>query len=391
MYFVGLDPIIAAPLIALPWLAWPLVTVARAGHSRSLDEERADTPPDPPLISVIIPARNEARNIADCVRSVLQSSYPKLELIVVNDHSTDATRDIVSSIARADARVTLLDNPDLLPGWFGKQWACQTGAAAARGTVLCFVDADTRHTPELLSRAINGMQRTGSELYSVAGRQKLGSFWERLVQPQIFTLLASRYGSTETVNRSLHAHDKIVNGQFIMVLRRSYDALGGHSLVRTFVAEDLMLAKRYFQAGRKVTLVLGTRHLSTRMYSSLGEIVAGWGKNVFAGGREAVPFGAAGRLIFPVLLLSVPLFELAPVLALVAGALGLLSGTWFLAGIIATAALLALWTIIYRSASERAAYALLFPLGAAVMLYIFASAIMHGSRVTWKGRAYTSG
>ena len=182
-------------------------------------------------------------------------------------------------------RVQVIDNPDLPAGWFGKQWACQNGAYAAQGEILIFVDADTRAGPDLVTRSVNGMERTQADLYTVLGRQEMGSFWERLVQPQIFTLLWARYGGTEWINRSTRVADKIANGQYLMIRCTAYEAMQGHALVRTFVAEDLMLAQQYFAAGRTTVVVMGLQQLSTRMYVSLGELVQGWGKNVFAGGE----------------------------------------------------------------------------------------------------------
>src|SRR6185437_14783611 len=117
-----------------------------------------------PLVSVIIPARNEARNIERCVRSVLASTYPSLEVIVVDDHSTDATGSIARAMAAHDSRLVVIDAPDLPAGWFGKQWACATGARAARGQLLVFTDADTRHAPDLLSRAVNALRDRDASL-----------------------------------------------------------------------------------------------------------------------------------------------------------------------------------------------------------------------------------
>jgi chlorobactene glucosyltransferase len=153
-----------ATLQALPWLAAPLVVWWRTRDSRSLDDYPADAPPQPALVSVVIPARDEARNVARCLHSVLATSWPALEVLVVDDHSTDGTGDIARTIAARDPRVRVLDNPPLPDGWMGKQWACATGAAAARGEVLAFVDADTTHAPDLLPRAVAAMRARGAAL-----------------------------------------------------------------------------------------------------------------------------------------------------------------------------------------------------------------------------------
>lgn len=375
---------------AIPWLIAPLVIAIRARQSHSLDEESATPPAPAPLASVIIPARNEARNIGDCLRSVLASAYPALEVIIVDDHSTDETRAIATAIAHDDPRVHVIANPDLPPDWFGKQWACQNGAAHAHGDILIFVDADTRLAPDLVTRSINGMLRTRADLYTVAGRQEMHSFWEKLVQPQIFAVLAARYGGTEHVNRSPYATDKIANGQYLMLRHATYDTLGGHALVRHHVAEDLMLAQRYFASGRKTMMTLGRHQLSTRMYTSLHELIAGWGKNIFAAGRDAVPFGTLGRIMFPVTLPLPAITQLAPIVVLILATLGAVGTGALIWSAACTIAMLLAWIGVYRYEGINPTYALCFPLGAATYLYIVVVAMMRGSSVAWKGRQYVS-
>ncbi len=378
--------IILALAAALPWILIPLGVAWRFRDSRSLEDEAADAPADAPLVSIIIPARNEARNIARCVRSVLSSTYPALEVIVVDDHSTDGTGDLAREAVHDDARLRVIQPPPLPDGWFGKQWACASGAAAARGEILCFADADTQHSSDLVTRSVNAMRRGRADLFSIAGRQELGGFWERLIQPQVFTMLLARYGGTETVTRSPRVHDKIANGQCIFVRRSAYDAIGGHGAVRDKVAEDLMLAQRMFAAGHHVALAVGIDQLSTRMYTSLRELVAGWSKNIYAGGIDAMPFGRVGRALFPVALLLPFLVLLAPPLTLLfAPVLSTAAITW--AGA-ATLASLAFWAAVYTRIGEPVVYALLYPLGAALMLGIALRAIVRGRRVAWKGRQY---
>ena len=383
-------PLLIAAFAALPWLLVPLLTFVRLSRSHTLDEESPKLSMHAPAVSIIIPARNEAHNIAECVLSVLESTYPQIEVIVVNDHSMDATKRIAGDIAATDARVRIIDNPDLPSGWFGKQWACQNGADAATGDILIFVDADTRLAPDLVTRSVNGMLRTRADLYSVIGRQEMQSFWERMIQPQIFTMLASRYGGTECVNRSTHVWDKIANGQYIMIRCVAYDAMHGHALVRAFVAEDMMLAQRYFAAGRITVISMGWEQLSTRMYTSLGDIIRGWRKNAFAGGREAMPLGKTGRVIFPVMLTVMPLMQLVPVIILMAALAGLVSTPVVVWAAIATGAVSAWWAFVYRAIGQRMIYMLCFPIGAAMALYIFMTAVARGQRVSWKGRRYVN-
>jgi len=381
---------LVAAVAALPWALTPIVTVIRVRNSRSLNDESAEPPPNPPLVSVIIPARNEARNIERCLLSVLSTTYPRVEVIVVDDHSEDGTGAIALSIARADPRARVIQSDPLPDGWFGKQWACTNGARDALGDILCFADADTTHSSDLLTRSVNAMMRRDADLFSVMARQELGSFWERLVQPQIFGMMAVRYGGTESVTKSRWVSDKIANGQCLFVKRTTYDELGGHALVRSHVADDLMMAQRFFAMGKHVALEEGIDQLSTRMYTSLGELVHGWGKNVFAGGRDSAPFGRVGRFFYPFLLVLAPVWIFAPAAVLAASLIFPVPLALVIWASVAGAVLLVWWSYVYWSIDESPLYALLSPIGAAVVFYIFGRAVLRRQRVSWKDRDYVS-
>ncbi|HEX6574546.1 MAG TPA: glycosyltransferase [Gemmatimonadaceae bacterium] len=375
---------------ALPWIVTPVVTAIRIRRSTSLDDESGSPPADPPLVSVVIPARNEARNIERCVRSVLLNDYPRYDVTIVDDASIDGTGDIAREIVKEDGRVRVVETSGLPEGWFGKQWACETGARSTSGEIILFADADTIHSNDLITRSVNMMTRRNADLFSVMGRQELGSFWERVIQPQVFSIMSVRYGGMESITNSPRVKDKIANGQCLFVRRDTYNELGGHSLVKSHVADDMMMAQRYFARGKRVVLTEGLNQLSTRMYTSLRELIHGWGKNVFAGGRDAVPLGAFGQVLFPFLLLSGPLIGLAPTIVLLAALFFPVSATVLLWAVIADVALLLWWLYVYRSIREPLWYVPLFPLGAAVTLFIFLRAISRGRSVSWKDRQYIS-
>lgn len=374
----------------VPWLIVALVIAWRGRGSRHLDAE-SDQPPAPaPRVSVIIPARNEARNIARCLGSVLASSYPALEVIVVDDHSTDATGDLARATADGDPRVRVMTPPPLPDGWFGKSWACAAGAGVATGELLLFIDADTALAPDLVVRLVNARVTRSADLISVGGRQELGTFWERIIQPQVFTMLLTRYGNTERVSSSRRPSDKIANGQCILMRRDAYEAIGGHGAVRDKVAEDLMLAQTVFLSGRRVALVLGLDQLSTRMYTSLPELVHGWGKNIFAAGADTLPFkGWSARALLPVLLVTPAIMMLVPPIMLLLAIAGV-GDTSPVPPAAATLLLMTGWAVIYSAFGVSPLFGILYPLGATVLLYINMRAIVRGRRVAWKGRSYVA-
>lgn len=372
------------------WVALHAYIAWRSYDRSDVDLHSATPPDDPPLVSVIVPARDEARSIARCVSSILASEWPRLELVVVDDHSTDGTGELARAAARGDDRLRVIVPPPLPDGWFGKQWACHTGAQSARGALLCFTDADTTHGPELLTRSVNALVARGTDLFSVGGRQELGSFWEKVIQPFVFATLIARFAGMERMSRSTRPRDKIANGQYILVRRDTYSAEGGHEAVRTNVAEDLQLAQRWTAHGRAVHMMWAQRHLATRMYTSFDELRRGWGKNVFAAGRDAVADSRALRALFPVLLPLSSLIRILPFILLplaLAGVLG--SGAlWF--GAVAGGATMLYWLGVYRAAGLNPFWALTLPLAAVAFAFICAEAAIKGSRVEWKGRKYVS-
>jgi chlorobactene glucosyltransferase len=380
----------AAPwLAALPWLLGPLAVLVRLRDSRFLHEYAPAARTGTPRVSVIIPARDEARNIARCLGSLLTTALDDVEFIVVDDHSSDDTAQIARDTAAGDPRVRITTPPPLPADWFGKQWACQHGASIATGHYLLFTDADTWHSADALPRAIAALEARGADLLSVAGAQELGSFWEKVVQPVMFVSLFAWFGGMEAVSRSTDPRRKIANGQYIVVRRSTYESLQGHAPVRGYVAEDLMLAQTWTAQGKAVHLVVGQEQLRVRMYQSLAEIVAGWGKNIWAGGRHL----AGPTWAWPLLRLLMPLGPLAgavPVLLLLLGTTGLLAPWWASVGAWAYLFQSAVWMLLFTFTQLRPGWALLYPLGCMVTSGIFALAAWRGDRTVWKGRAYTS-
>ncbi len=371
-------------LPALPWLV-PFASLFRLASNQP---NLSDVPPATGTpVSVIVPARNEAAAIETVVRSVLASTYQPLELLVVDDRSTDETAAIVQRLATEDARLRLVRGEPLPEGWYGKPWACLQGYRAARGDLLLFTDADTRHAPELLGRAVGALQAERADLVTVAPRQRCETFWERLVMPQIWLLLALRYHPS-SVNRARHERDVIANGQFILLPRESYEAVGTHEVVRHEVAEDLALAQAFHRAGRRIHFAFAERLMETRMYQSLPHLIEGWSKNMYLGGRRSFPEEPVLRALVPVMLLAAFLFWLVPpaILAMSGATAGL--GP---AAAAATALSALFWALISYGMKVPPWYGLLYPAGAVVALYIGARSIWRGARrVEWRGRVYSS-
>lgn len=375
--------------MATPWYALPLAGLRRGRPTPSLRRYSAPPASGQPLVSVIVPARNEADSIERCVRSILASGYANLEVVAVDDRSTDGTGDILARIGASDARLRVVRGAELPPGWFGKPWACSQGARLARGALLLFTDADTVHGPELLGRAVAGLVSERVDLFTVLPRQVMATFWERVVLPHFFMLLGLRYGTAVTVNRRTAPRDAIANGQFILVTRASYEAVGGHEAVRAHVVDDVMLAQAYARAGLPRRLVDAARDMDTRMYTSLPHLVEGWSKNIWAGVQVSTGAGPVWTTVLLVVALVLPLLIMAPAAGLVAG---LLAGVpWLLAaGVSATLATALAFAGFLRFNGAPGWPGAFFWLGALIQTYILARSSLRGARhIEWKGRTYS--
>jgi chlorobactene glucosyltransferase len=372
-------------LPALPWLV-PFASLFRLADPRPrLDDV---SPTDGPPVSVIIPARNEAAVIETVIASVLATRYPRLELIVVDDRSTDDTAARVARLVAGDARARLLRGAPLPEGWYGKPWACLQGARMATGDLLLFTDADTTHGPELLGRAVAALALEHADLVTVAPHQRCVTLWERLIMPQIWLLLGLRY-HPKRVSHARRERDAIANGQFILTSREAYEAVGTHESVRHEVAEDLALAQAYLRSGRRIHFAFAQRFMETRMYHSLPHLIEGWSKNMYLGGRRSFPDEPVRRALVPILLISVFVFWLVPPAAVLATVAGVkLSGLLPAAGLaIGLSALF--WGLVSFGMEIPVVYGLGYPLGAAAALYIALRSIWRGERrVEWRGRVY---
>jgi chlorobactene glucosyltransferase len=337
-----------------------------------------------PLVSVIIPARNEAENIERCVRSVLATSYDPVEIIVVDDRSTDATASIVLGLEQgpeARGRLRLVRGAELPPGWFGKPWALVQGWRAARGDLLLMIDADTRQTADLIGRSVAALETERVDLLSVLSHQEMLTFWERLVQPHVFLALASRVNDLRKINRTRVVWDAIASGQFILTPRAVYEAVGTHEVVRDSVAEDMALAQIYVGRGLDIFLLHGPEFLTTRMYRTFRDIVEGWSKNLATGVPLMMPPSRLLRRAAPYIMWMPALVWIAPPLMW-----ALTGWPWTLATVIIS---LFLWGVMYWAEGAPVIYALLYPVGAMIVAYIMMRSAWRGNRrIEWRGRVY---
>ena len=241
---------------------------------------------DPPRISAVVPAKDEEAYLADCLASVSRQDYPHLEIIVVDDRSTDRTGEIARRFSADDPRIRVLTIDHLPTGWTGKTHALHCATAEARGEWLWFLDADTLYTPEALSVLMEYGRIHHAAMISLLPELRCETFWEQVVQP-----LA---GITLMQSFPLHVvHDPrsrlaFANGQCILIHRAAYDDAGGHRGVRDRFVEDIGLAGRVKGLGRPIRVALIRGGMVTcRMYSSLDQLVRGWSRILYDAPRPA--------------------------------------------------------------------------------------------------------
>lgn len=251
-------------------------------------------------VSVLLPVRDEAGRLPPCLAALLDQQGVDLEIIVLDDGSTDGTAELARQLSNGDPRVRVVAGRPLSPGWLGKPYACQQLADLASPTsdVLVFLDADVVLAPHAVAATVALMEQTGLDLVSPYPRQEAAGL-TRLVQPLLqwswLTFLPLRLAE-----RSPRPSLSAANGQLLAVRRSAYDRVGGHAAVRVEVVEDVALLRALKRSGGTGGVVDGTALASTRMYASWGELVDGYGKSLWTVPAPALGMLAALYLLPPI-------------------------------------------------------------------------------------------
>lgn len=344
-----------------------------------------------PSVTILVAAKDEESNIEACLRSLLRQDHPDCEVIAINDRSSDRTGEIIDRVAAGEARLTGVHLRHLRPGWFGKCNALREGLDRAKGQWLCFTDADCVFvSPRAVTVALRFALDKGADFLSVLPAHETDSFLERLILPACSGVLMIWF-SPEKVNDP-DSPTAYANGAFMLIDRECYAAIGGHEAVRTEINEDMGLARRAKDAGRRLVVVSNDDLYTVRMYESLTEIWRGWTR-IFYG-----CFGSVWRLVVSIALLM--FFSLLPWAALVCGATkgwgheSAGSEAWRLLAWMAGAACVAQLSLMIRFYAlnrSHPLYGLLYPVGAAFTCVLLINAALRkasGGTITWRGTTY---
>lgn len=340
----------------------------------TLEPPAQPAPGHPPSVSIVVPARNEAANLPRLLPSLLAQEYPHVEVLVVDDGSTDGT----AAVARTLGTRVLTAGP-LPPGWAGKPHACAAGAAATHGAWLLFTDADTWHAPGSLRAALAHAVANDLEALSLFPAQQCVTPWEQMLLPYAYQHFFA--GVNPAAVNDPSRPDLLLNGQYLLIRRDAYDRAGAHAAVRNSVIEDMAFAAVLKRAGIRYQVARGEALVSVRMYAGLRAIIAGFAKN-------SLRFAAqdprrAALVIGSTLLSAAPTFHLLR--ALLRGRPRRTAAA-LPSYLIAVAALLP-WQ---RSFGSPRALALAQPLTALLFQIISFAAMLSTlpGQTRWKGRRY---
>ena len=339
---------------------------------------------NPPLISILIPARNEAENISRCLKSLLKQDYPNLEIIVLNDNSTDGTSKVVKVIAEKDNRVRLVEGAPLEDGWTGKNFASHQLAKHAKGEYFIFTDADTLHFPKTVSSAFGALITTKIDALSIYPRQIMVTFAERMTVP-IINIALQCFIPFILIKKSKSPLFSTALGQFMMFKREAYEKIGGYESIKGHLVDDIQISKRVKKSGYKFMIFDGRNTIYCRMYKNLKGVIIGLAKSIYPAfnGNILALFSFTGlltaTLLIPFTLLPLGAFLLNWPVAII---------RLIIFQIIIILAIKSIFAIRYK---QRMLDILLAPLSMAIidaLVFVSFFQAKYGEGLSWKGRVY---
>ncbi len=233
-----------------------------------------------PMVSILIPARNEAGNISECLEGLRNQSYNPLEILVLDDESEDKTAAIVKDISHMDDRIKFINGKALPRGWTGKNWACHQLSTVAVGEIFIFTDADNRYHPQAVENTVAWMQSLDLGMFSAFPQQITKSIGEKLIIPVVDLFLYSALVLWSTYFTKF-VSTAAANGQWIAFRNKTYQQIGGHKSIKNKIVEDIELSRKVKRHGIKMLTTAGTGIVFGKMYSSFTEVWEGFSKNIF--------------------------------------------------------------------------------------------------------------
>lgn len=390
MQLAAVIVLILAALVGLEWILRNLLALRVWRGMFHLGAGYPLTRQDWPMLSIVVAARNERANIETCLTSLLRQDYPRFEIIVVNDRSTDDTGDIARRLAAADSRLRVIDIDHLPDGWCGKNHAMQRGIERATAPWILMQDADCRHIhPSTLRLAMQHALDTEADMLSLLPEHQYKTFWEGYLLP-ILTGMLMIWFRPSRVNDP-RRRVAFANGMFMLIRREAYEAVGTHEAVRGSLIEDMDLARLVKQRGLRLRVTPSTGLFHVRMYSSLEQIVQGWERILLGsfrhlGGLTKAALVLVGRGLTPAVTAAIACGMVA------AGAAP--GGWWRAAAIVGAVSLLAQLVMaarFYVHLKSKCYYGLTYPFGCAMAATILVTTMFKlrpGGKIVWRDTVY---
>ena len=367
-----------------------------AGRRKMLLMKRPPHPikGEPPSVTILIPAKDEGERIRRCIESALDQEYPHVDVIAIDDRSTDNTGAVMDEIAAIHPKLHVIHiKQPPAPGWTGKNNALFTGAGQARGQWLLFIDSDVTLERDAVAVAMSVLLRKEFDMISLLPRLETHGLWEKVLIPlaggAASTMYAIALNNKGHMNKSAFA-----NGQFLLISRSAYDAIGGHETVRDRYCEDVEIARQMKLRGLRPRVSWGNDFCSVRMYNGLGAIIRGWSRIYYA-----AQVGSPWRVLAALAFIFVCCFSAYAALGFgiyrtihpTPVFYGLLGECWIAWSLIHLTLMTVFLGAMYRWSGNRRRNALLFPLGGAMMVWIFLRALKMcvTKKVEWRGTAYS--
>ncbi len=343
-----------------------------------------------PRVSIVVPARNEEKHISDCLSSLTSLDYEPLEILVVNDRSTDRTGHLAEGFASRDSRVKVVQGEETPAGWTGKNFAIHQGACEAKGDFLLIVDSDTTLQPDTLRKTIRYAEEERVDLLTLYPSVVCSSFWERALLPWLGVLSIFRM---DLVNDP-RSKEAMAFGYFLLFRRTSFDQVGGYASIRDRVGEDWIIARRFKETGLCLRMLLGSRFVTKQFGPTLAEIWQGFTKNfiLIMQGKKAVAVLAVPLMVYYLLFTTLPWISLvaAPFLYILGGWNAFWLLVFFLAALQLTV-MGAVRSLLRFYLQVDVSRPCLQPLGGVVISSMGFTAIwrtLSGKGIVWKGRSY---
>jgi chlorobactene glucosyltransferase len=374
----------------LSWLGFGVATFAGRRRMRLLVKARPVPDPLPP-VTILVPAKDEEGRIRNCIQSVLNQDYANFDVVAIDDRSIDQTGRIMDEMAAVNPNLSVIhiQEGSLGPGWTGKNNALFTAARPARGDWLLLVDSDVILEPPALSQTIALAVYRKFDLLSLLPRLETHTVWERSLIPLCSAAAATMY--LIALNNMNNMKTGFANGQFMLISRIAYDAIGGHETVKDRYCEDVEIARIMKARGMRPRISWGEEIAAVRMYSSLAGIIRGWSRIYYA-----AKVGNPKTMLLAILFLLTSCFSAYAVIAYgITRAIhpigNMLDDAWLIAGILHLFLMTLFLSYMYRWSKNSGWNAILFPIAGPLLLWTLLKALLMciTKKVEWRGTRYS--